>query len=95
MDTPTTLLESVLKWGKKRDLDDFEIATAQSLAWYYSTRHDGPDLPDGHWARIAVRAVCNGRDLPGCGTGLADALSHPWQGAGMAEERKEESDGEK
>jgi hypothetical protein len=50
---------------------------------------------DGHWARIAVRAVCNGRDLPGCGTGLADALSHPWQGAGMAEERKEESDGEK
>jgi len=84
MDTQTKLLETVLKWGKNRGLDEFEIATAQSLAWYYATKFKGK-LPDSHWARVAVRAVWNGRDLPGCGTSSQDALNFTWQGAGMQE----------
>jgi hypothetical protein len=79
------LLEVVMRWGTRCGLDDFEIATAQSLAWYYRSRYDGPELPDSHWARIAVRGLRNGRDLPGCGTGDCDALHHTWQGHGMGE----------
>lgn len=81
----TQLLEIVMKWGRKCGLDDFEIATAQSLAWYYKSRYTGPELPESHWARNAIRSLRNGRDLPGCGTGESDALHHVWQGEGMGE----------
>ncbi len=81
----TKLLETVLKWGKSWGLDDFEIATAQSLAWYHRSQYDGPELPESHWARQAVRHVRNGRDLPGCATPEADALNRCWLGAAMGE----------
>jgi hypothetical protein len=81
----TKLLTTVLKWGKAFRLDDFEIATAQSLAWYHQSQYQGPELPESHWARLAVRHVRFGRDLPGCGTPEHDALNKCWLGAGMAE----------
>jgi hypothetical protein len=79
------LLETVRRWGQRCGLDDFEIATAQSLAWYYEATYDGDELPVSHWAQLGVRAVRNGRDLPDCGTGAKDALNFTWQGAGMLE----------
>lgn len=80
----TKLLDAVERWGLKCGFDDFDIATAQSLAWYYKTRFEG-ELADSHWARMAIRAVRNGRDLPGCGTRARDALHRTWLGAGMGE----------
>lgn len=85
MDTQTTLLETVLRWGSRCGLDEFQIATAQSLAWYFRTQYKGKDLPESHWARLAVKRVRSGRDLPGCGTSPKDALNFTWQGAGMGE----------
>lgn len=84
MDELTVLLAVVLRWCNRCGLDDFQTATAQSLAWYWSSR-SAVSYPPSHWARIAVRMVRNGRDLAGCGTGQADALSHSLQGCGMGE----------
>ena len=81
----TKLLTSVLKWGKACRLDDFEIATAQSLAWYDRSQYKGPALPESHWAKNAVRRVRSGRDLPGCGTPPSDALNKCWLGERMSE----------
>ena len=77
------LLETVAKWGVNCGLDEFELVTAQSLAWHYRSNYSGPELPDSHWARLAVRAAWNGRDLPGCALSTVDALNFVWQGAGM------------
>lgn len=86
MDKLAEILEATLRWARRCGLDEFQIATAQSQAWYYWQEYDGPeDFPAGHWARLAVRGVRNGRDLPGCGTSVKDALLHSWQGAAMPE----------
>ncbi len=79
------LLETVQRWGQSNGFDEYQIATAQSLAWYYKANYHGDELPDSHWARLGVRAVRNGRDLPGCGTSPKDALNFCSQGAGMME----------
>lgn len=81
-----TLLAVVLKWALRCGLDEGQAATAQSLAWHYRGRCEA-QYPDSHWAKLAVRAVRHGRDLPGCGTGQADALMHSHQGSGMPEVR--------
>ncbi len=81
------LLMTVLLLGQRRGLTPEQIVTAQSLAWYYSTRCEQP-YPAGHWARLAVRATLHGRDLPGnCWTSPKDALHIAWQGCGMNEVR--------
>jgi hypothetical protein len=87
------LLDMVAGLAHRSGLAPDQVVTAQSLAWYYATRYeerngssDDP-LPPSHWARLAVRATRNGRDLPGCGTSVSDALHRCWQGAGMPEAR--------
>lgn len=82
--TLAVLLTVVANWANRRRLNEDQTTKAQSLAWYWANRHH-TELPASHWARLAVRAVLNGRDLAGCGTGAADALSHMVQGAGMGE----------
>lgn len=79
------LLETVQRWGKRNGFDEGQIATAQSMAWYYRANYAGDELPDSHWARLGVRAVRNGRDLPGCWTSPTDALHRIVQGSGMGQ----------
>jgi hypothetical protein len=80
--TLATLLLVVARLARMYKMDDFQVATAQSLAWLWSK--DSPvDYPPSHWARLACRHVHNGRDLPGCAVSRADALEHSVQGAGM------------
>jgi hypothetical protein len=82
------LLDTVANLARRAGLDPFQVVTAQSLAWYYVVRYEGMHLlPALHWARLAIRATRNGRDLPGCGTSPSDALRHSWQGATMDEVR--------
>jgi hypothetical protein len=86
------LLDTVDRWAQRCHLSPDQVVTAQSLAWYYLTRYqqrhaNADPPPPSHWARLAVRATRNGRDLPGCGTSPNDALHRTWQGAGMGEVR--------
>ena len=88
----STLLDTVARLAHRAGLQPDQVATAVSLGWYYATRYEqrygnSDPLPASHWARLAVRATRNGRDLPGCGTSPSDALRHAWQGAGMPEVR--------
>lgn len=85
-----TLLAVVLRYGLLRRMTPEQIGTAQSMAWYYQANYSGEPLPDSHWAQLAVRAVFNGRDLPGCATSTHDALNVAWQGAAMGELRDSE-----
>lgn len=78
------LLAVVTTWGVRCKLDEFQLVTAQSLAWYWWDRSK-VKYPASHWARLAVRWVRAGRDLAWCGTGPSDALNHQVQGAGMGE----------
>ncbi len=78
------LLAVVARWATRCGLDEMGTATAQSLAWLWASKSE-VNYPAGHWAKLAVRATRNGRDLPGCGTGHADALMHSTQGAGMGD----------
>jgi DNA-binding CsgD family transcriptional regulator len=60
------------------------ISTATVLGWYYWSQ--GPqELPASVWARVAVRAVRAGRDLPGVRDSGRDALDGATQGGGMGE----------
>jgi hypothetical protein len=81
------LLEVVKRWAARCGLDEQQTTTAQTLAWWYRRNYRGEvPLSDSHWARLAVRATKNGRDLPGCGTSVKDALlAGCWQGAAMPE----------
>lgn len=63
---------------------DEMVATAVVLAWHYWSNRP-QDFAAGHWARIAVRHVWAGRDLPGCGVRARDAMHRAAQGAGMDE----------
>ena len=82
------LLDTVANLARRAGLDPFQVVTAQSLAWYYVLRYEGSRLlPALHWARVAIRATRNGRDLPGCATSPSDALRHSWQWATMNEVR--------
>jgi hypothetical protein len=82
------LLNTTAGLARQAGLPPDQVVTAQSLAWYFATRYQGIiPLPPSHWARLAVRAARNGRDLPGCGTSESDALHRCWQGAGMPEVR--------
>ena len=88
----STLLDTVAHLARRAGLQPDQVVTAQSLAWYYAMRYEerygsSDPLPPSHWARLAVRATRNGRDLPGCGTGSSDALRRAWQGAAMPEVR--------
>lgn len=70
--------------GVFRD-DEDSVAIALVLAWWY-WRVRPQDFAASHWARLAVRAVRNGRDLPRFGrTRECDALSHAVCAAGMDE----------
>lgn len=78
------LLLTVAKLARKFKMDEFQTATAQSVAWLWASESP-TDYPPSHWARLACRAVFYGRDLPGCAVSRADALSHSSQGCGMDE----------
>ncbi len=62
------ILLAALKFAKKCFPDDDERqCLTQTTAWFlWSTKPEGLEhLPPGHWARLAVRRVRQGRDLPG------------------------------
>lgn len=80
----TNILPVVEKYALSRLKDEGLVVNAIVLAWYYWSRCPD-DYAAGHWARLAVRQVWSGRDLPGCGTGAKDALHRASQGSGMEE----------
>lgn len=78
------ILTVTAEWGRRCRLDEGQIVTAQSLAWYWASRCETP-YPPHYWARLAVRAVHSGRDFAGCATGPTDAIRHAWLTGGMPE----------
>lgn len=66
--------------------DDEKVSVTTCLAWLYWSRRPH-DYAASHWARLAIRDVMNGRDVPGIRTKFRDVWDHlvRWQGAGMDE----------
>jgi DNA-binding CsgD family transcriptional regulator len=84
--TLTALLLTVANWAARCRLDEGQTVTAQSIAWLEASRCP-IDYPASHWARLAVRRVRCGRDIPDCAVSRADALSRSVQGCGMGQVR--------
>lgn len=75
----------VIRYAATRLKCPYLQSLALTLAWYCWRQANRPELPPSVWARMAVRQVLSGRDLPGVRSKFRDAWDHleQWQGAGM------------
>lgn len=85
----TTVLPVVTRYARAVLKDDERVSLAIVLAWYawrQTTDEKRAQLPATVWARVGVRHVLAGRDLPGVQTShRQDAIERPdtWHGADM------------
>lgn len=59
------LLDVTARWARRRGLTAEQIEDAKTAAWYQASRCP-KTFPLGHWARLAIRRIIQGRGLPGC-----------------------------
>jgi hypothetical protein len=71
------ILDAVADLARRYRLDEYDVTRAQSQAWFYAQACPRT-YPAHYWAKVAVRAIRNGRDLPGTATPSTDALARAW-----------------